>query len=213
MKSKKILIIIILFLIIIGGIVVYRHVESKEFKNISKVQTAELKNTQKTNQETEIFNKKVGNINEGQLLEHEGISKDIFKDTKYPGISDEVITKEINHANYIEPLKIVIRKYNPNILNQSTLVKYYNENVKINKDRKQTIDYLLLDVYNDSFAIFMINHSNKFNEFNVGNINDKFELVDNKNSMYCGIKSDGEITAYSNYGNNSAKKEPFILKK
>lgn len=92
-------------------------------------------------------------------------------------------------------------------------VKYYNEQIKANKNNAQNIICYLLDVYNNSFAIELFSDTNKFNEFTVGNIDEKLELVDNKNSMYCGIKPDGEITSYSNYGNNSAKKEPFILKK
>lgn len=213
MKNKKILILIVVLIIIIGGAIVYKKVEKQQTNNSIKAKVTTLENTQKSNQEKEIFNKSIGNINEGQLLEHEGISKDIFKDTKYPGISNEVVTKQITLGIEKQPVEIVIKKYNPNILTQDMLVKYYNEQIKVNVNKGEEIEYFLLDVYNNSFGIYMSNDTNKFNEFNTGNINEKFELVNNKNSMYCGIKPDGEITAYSNYGNNSAKKEPFILKK
>ncbi|WP_297634515.1 hypothetical protein [uncultured Clostridium sp.] len=213
MKNKRILILIIVLIIIVGGVIVYKEVEKKQVNNNIKVKATNLENTQKSNQEKEIFDKSIGNINEGQLLEHEGISKDIFKDTKYPGISNEVVTKETTSGIEKQPVEIIIKKYNPNILTQDMLAKYYNEQIKVNKNNNQNITCYLLDVYNNSFAIELFSNTNKFNEFNIGNINEKFELVNNKNSMYCGIKPDGEITSYSNYGNNSAKKEPFILKK
>lgn len=213
MKNKRILILIIVLIIIVGGVIVYKEVEKKQVNNNIKGKVTNLENKQKSNQEKEIFDKSIGNINEGQLLEHEGISKDIFKDTKYPGISNEVVTKETTSGIEKQPVEIIIKKYNPNILTQDMLAKYYNEQIKVNKNNNQNITCYLLDVYNNSFAIELFSNTNKFNEFNVGNINGKFELVNNKNSMYCGIKPDGEITSYSNYGNNSAKKEPFILKK
>ncbi|WP_080024024.1 hypothetical protein [Clostridium thermobutyricum] len=59
----------------------------------------------------------------------------------------------------------------------------------------------------------MINHSNKNNEFNVGNVNSHCNLVDNYNLIYCGIKKDGTITAYSANEDNSGKPRSFILKK
>lgn len=38
-------------------------------------------------------------------------------------------------------------------------------------------------------------------------------IFNNDNLIYCGIKKDGTITAYSTSGDNSGKPIPFILKK
>ncbi|MGV3025758.1 hypothetical protein ACED96_08555 [Clostridium thermobutyricum] len=59
----------------------------------------------------------------------------------------------------------------------------------------------------------MTKHSNKNNEFNVGNVNSHCNLVDNDNLIYFGIKKDGTITEYSANGDNYEKPRSFILKK
>ncbi|MGL4849343.1 MAG: hypothetical protein ACRC28_10550 [Clostridium sp.] len=205
MKNKKILSIGVVAIVIVLGIIFYISMENK---NNHKV-----KNSQIINQEQEVFNKNIGNSTKGQLLENSDISKSIFEGLKYSGISNESITKEVTFGITKEPVKIIIKKYNPNVLTQKTLVNYYNEQIKNNSNNGEEVEYILLDVYNNSFGIIMNNQENKFNEFSVGNINEKFEIVDNKNSMYCGIKSNGEITSYSSYGNNTGKEELFILKK
>ena len=58
----------------------------------------------------------------------------------------------------------------------------------------------------------MNNHTNKFNEFMVGNIDNNYNLIDNNRKLYCGIKENGQITSYYDNSKNFGKVAPFILK-
>lgn len=150
--------------------------------------------------------------NIGQLTSSAGISNDIFTNCEYPGISNEAVKQSMPYSKLMVPkdsVDSVIRYYNPNILNQKTFIKYYNEVVKANKSDKQ-VNYILRDIYNPNYGISMSNHSNEFNEFNYGNLNPNNYVVLNNNLMYAGITKNGDIKSYSSVTNKPVQ---FILKK
>lgn len=222
MRKKKIILgvcFIVLLLILIGALAIYkRHEVIKESianKNNKYIQEYDkvIKVTDNGSMTVSITHDNINigmddvnkdNNYKGQLLEKQGVSKDEFINTKYPGISDKL-------ANNQES-RVVIRYYNPNVLTQKTLVDYYNNVIKANTTPDIT-QYYLLDVYNKNYAIGMSSHENGNNEFNVGNVDSHCTFVNNDNLIYCGIKGDGIITAYSINGKDSGKPVPFILKK
>lgn len=215
-KVKFVICFIVAVLILIGGLVIYKNhkdnvAKNKSFQNENAKEYNKALILNDSNSEDVSIthdNINIGNCDKdgykGQLLEKKGVSKYEFINTKYPGISEKLVNTS--------EARVVIRYYNPNVLTQKTLVKYYKNEIKSNKTPDIT-EYYLLDIYNKNYGIYMTNHSNKNNEFNVGNVNSHCNLVNNDNLIYCGIKKDGTITAYSANGDNSGKPRSFILKK
>lgn len=174
------------------------------------IKDSELKTDLYTLINTEEIAQEKNNL--GQLTSKEGISNNLFTNCEYPGISNETVNQAIPVAKLMVPTdsaNSVIRYYNPNILNEKTFVKYYNEVVKSNNS-DTTVRYILRDIYNPNYGISMSNHSNEFDEFNYGNLNPNNYVVSNKNLMYAGITKDGNVKAYSTA---NSKPVHFILKK
>lgn len=190
MKKLNVFLLFCLGILIIGSLFKLNEINSLKYKNF-KGKTIIVDSTP-------VYLDK-SNVNLGQLKNGNGISLNIFKNDKYSGISNKTIYKKfIPPVKSIakEKVKIVVKQYNPNILTQSVLVNYYNNEIK-RESQKYLYCYYLLDVYNKSYGIFMTNKEASPNKFFVGDINkDSFGNYDielNENLINCEINKEGKI--------------------